>query len=101
MGETEYLSMLTAFNCIWLPEMLNLFSAGVDKDSNKYVSTFHAMESFYNMRQSPTETMEMYHGCFESAVATATLSKGNLFGHDNVSTYERDKGNVTATNNAI
>jgi hypothetical protein len=34
-------------------------------------------------------------------VATATLSKENLFGHNKISIYERDKGNVTATDNAV
>jgi hypothetical protein len=78
MGKTEYLPMSTSFNCVWLLQTLNLLSAGVDKNYNVYVSTFHPMETFYNMRQLPTETMEMYHGCFESAVATATLSERNL-----------------------
>jgi hypothetical protein len=102
MGEQEYQTMSTSFDCIWLLETLNLFSAGVDKNSNVYMSTFHAMQSFYNTRQSPSETMETYHGRFESDVATAILvSKGNLFGHDKLSEYEREKGNVTATDNAV
>jgi hypothetical protein len=102
MGEQEYQTMSTSFDCIWLLETLNLFSAGVDKNSNVYMSTFHTMKSFYTIRQSPTETMETYyHGRFESAVATAILSKGNLFGHDKLSEYEREKGNVTATDNAV
>jgi hypothetical protein len=60
MGEREYPTASSAFDCVWLLETLNLFSAGVDKKSNVYVSTFHAMKSFYNMWQSPTETMEAY-----------------------------------------
>jgi hypothetical protein len=96
MGEQEYQAMSTSFKCIWLLETLHLFSAGVDKNSYVYMSTFHAMKRFYTIRQSPTETMETYHGRFESAVAAATLSKGNLVGHDKLFEYEREKGNVTA-----
>ena len=101
MGEPEFQSMSTSFDCVWLLETLNLFSAGVDKNSNVYVSTFHAMKGFYSMRQSPTETMEAYHSRFESAVATATLSKGNIFGHDKLSQYERDRGIVSGTDAAV
>ena len=101
MGETDYPSMSASFDCVWLLETLNLLSAGVDKNSNVYVSTFNAMKSFYSMRQSPTETMEMYHARFESAIATATLSKGNLFERDKLSAYERDKGKVTDTDSLV
>jgi hypothetical protein len=102
MGEPKFKDKSASFDCIWLLETLNLLSAGVDKNSNVYMSTFHAMKGFYSMRQSPTETMEAYHSRFESAVATAILSKGNLFGHDRLSEYERDvKGNVTSTDAAV
>jgi hypothetical protein len=99
MGEPTFKDKSASFDCIWLLETLNLLSAGMDKNSNVYMSTFHAMQVFYSMRQLPTKTMEAYHSRFESSVATAILSKGNLFGHDRLSEYERDvKGNVTSTN---
>ena len=43
MGEPDFKEKSSAFDCIWLLGRLKLISAGLDKNSNVYVSTFHAM----------------------------------------------------------
>ncbi len=81
MGDLEYKAKSADFDCVWLLLTLKLLSAGMDKNSNTYVSTFHALKGFYTLRQSREESMEAYHRRFESAVATADMSKGNLLTH--------------------
>ena len=91
MGDPAYKMKLTEFDCVWLLSTLKLLSAGMDKNSNTYVSTFHALKGFYSLRQTREETMEAYHRRFESAVATAEMSKGNLLTHEKLSAYEKDR----------
>ena len=82
---------LTDFDCVWLLSTLKQLSAGMDKNSNAHASTRHALKSFCTLRQGHEESMEACHRRFESSVATAEMSKGNLLAHDKLTACELDR----------
>jgi hypothetical protein len=98
-GDTDFKEKSSVFDCIWVLQKIKLISAGLDKNTNVYISTFSALKSFYNCRQGKDESMETYHRRFEAATATVIMSKGNLTEHEGLTDYETKKGigNSTVT----
>ena len=86
-GEPDFIKMSESLDCIWLLTTLSLLSAGADKHSDFYISSFQALTNFCTCLQSPDESMAAYYSRFEAAVTTVTLVHGDLL-NDKLSAHE-------------